>query len=523
MARESLFLWAVFCCFQTVQAQDPHVERWSIFEAAIPGPANGNPFVGIEWGAVFTDGERFFAIDGFYDGEGIYRIRFMPDKEGPWTYKTKSNRPELDGKDGRFLCTPPSPGNHGPVRVRNQYHFAYADGTPFYPFGTTVYEWMFQPEDTRRQTVQTLSASPFNKARFLLVPPWHEKYRSGPLRLNAFPFPGTALENWDFSRFNPPYFQHAERCLRQLLDVGIEADLILFRPYDDGRWGFDTMDDETNDRFVRYYIARFAAFRNVWWSLANENSFMEHFTEEDWDRLFRIVRDKDPYRHPRSIHNADVLYDYTKPWVTHVSLQYYNAVRAFGASALVRDVYRKPVIHDEINYEGNIDRRWGQLTGEEMVHRFWLAHTGGTYATHGEAIVHPSEIDWISEGGVLRGKSPPRIAFLKSIVESGPTGGMEPIDHYYLRNAAGECGRYYLYYFGEERKKEWEFRLPAEALADGMVFRVDVINAWDMTVSPCPTAFEIERKDRYEYVDKNRGKVKLPGKPYTALRIRKVE
>jgi hypothetical protein len=25
----------------------------------------------------------------------------------------------------------PSKGNHGPVRVHNTYHFAYADGTPF--------------------------------------------------------------------------------------------------------------------------------------------------------------------------------------------------------------------------------------------------------------------------------------------------------------------------------------------------------------------------------------------------------
>ena len=50
------------------------------------------------------------------------------------------------------------------------------------------------------------------------------------------------------------------------------------------------------------------------------------------NRLFQIVDIKDPYQHMLSIHNADVLYDYTKPWVTHVSFQYYNAVRAFGAA-----------------------------------------------------------------------------------------------------------------------------------------------------------------------------------------------
>jgi len=28
----------------------------------------------------------------------------------------------LDGKTGTFDCTPASPGNHGPVRVRDIYH-----------------------------------------------------------------------------------------------------------------------------------------------------------------------------------------------------------------------------------------------------------------------------------------------------------------------------------------------------------------------------------------------------------------
>ena len=208
---------------------------------------------------------------------------------------------------------------------------------------------------------------------------------------------------WPFSRLNPVYFQRFEKNLTRMLEIGIEADVILFRPYDNGRWGFDAMDAETIDRFVRYAVARLAAFRNVWWSLANENSFMRRFTDSDWDRLFQLVQNKDPYGHLRSIHNAEVLYDYRKPWVNHVSLQYYNAVREFGAAALVRDICRKPVIHDEINYEGNIDRRWGQLTAEEMVHRFWLACIGGTYATHGEAYQDPDAATWITAGGVLRG------------------------------------------------------------------------------------------------------------------------
>ncbi len=71
----------------------------------------------------------------------------------------------------------------------------------------------------------------------------------------------------------------------QLRNIGVEADLILFRPYDKGKWGFDMMGQEVNKRFARYMVARYAAFRNIWWSLANENSFIKNMTDEDWDEL----------------------------------------------------------------------------------------------------------------------------------------------------------------------------------------------------------------------------------------------
>jgi hypothetical protein len=113
------------------------VERWDIFELVLNGPAEGNPFIDVTFGAKFAYRHRVVDVDGFYDGDGIYKVRFMPDTEGEWTYTTRSNVPALDGITGDFVCTPPSPGNHGPVRVHNTYHFAYEDGTPHFSVGTT--------------------------------------------------------------------------------------------------------------------------------------------------------------------------------------------------------------------------------------------------------------------------------------------------------------------------------------------------------------------------------------------------
>src|SRR3954467_9695563 len=94
------------------------VERWGVFETAFKGPEAGNPFVEVNFAASFRLGHRVVEAEGFYDGSGTYRVRFMPDSLGEWSYVTKSNRRELDGKSGKFTCVPNSPSNHGPVRVR---------------------------------------------------------------------------------------------------------------------------------------------------------------------------------------------------------------------------------------------------------------------------------------------------------------------------------------------------------------------------------------------------------------------
>jgi hypothetical protein len=135
-----------------------------------------------------------------------------------------------------------------------------------------------------------------------------------------YPFEGTPPNKWDFARFNPEFFRHFELRVLDLQKLGIEADVILFHPYDEGHWGFDRMPDEVDDRYLRYVIARLAAYRNVWWSLANEFDFMLEKQPEDWDRFFKIVVEADPYGRLRSIHNGRVLYNHNQPWVTHASI-----------------------------------------------------------------------------------------------------------------------------------------------------------------------------------------------------------
>ncbi len=472
------------------------VERWGLYEVTLAGPAAGNPFVEVQVGARFSLKNRVVDVDGFYDGAGTYRVRFMPDALGEWTYTTRSNRESLSGKSGSFRCVSPSSKNHGPVVVRNTFHFGYADGAPYFPVGTTSYAWAHQGDKLEAQTLETLRSAPFNKIRMCVFPKDYAYNKNEPV---YYPFPRDVSGVNDYARFDVEFFRHFEKRVGQLMELGIEADLILFHPYD--RWGYQKMPAEVDDRYLRYVVARLAAYRNVWWSMANEWDFMKSKTQADFDRYFKIVQASDPYQHLRSIHNGTVIYDHAKPWVTHASIQ---------SSELEKipewlKAYGKPVVMDECQYEGNIPRRWGNISAQEMVRRFWLGTAQGAYVGHGETYIDPRDILWWGKGGVLHGESPARIAFLRKIIETFPAEGLNPIPNPKMASAYRE-GVDYLFYLDAHQPAEWEFELPS-----AVKFRAEVIDPWGMTVTAVDGRFS------------GKFTMGLPGKPYLAIRFRGVK
>ena len=500
------------------------VELWGVQEIALKGPTNGNPFTEVRFAARFAQGYESIEVPGFYDGDGVYRVRFMPQKTGAWRYETHSSAPELHGQTGEFTVTPPSSGNRGPVRVAHTFHFAYADGTPYKQVGTTCYAWTHQPEALQEQTLRTLAASPFNKIRFCVFP---KRYSWNTNEPPLYPFAGSP-RNFDTARFNPEFFRHFERRILDLQKLGIEADIILLHPYDDGAWGFDRMTPPEDDRYLRYVVARLAAFRNVWWSMANEYDFMEHKTEDDWERMGQLVARSDPFGHLLGIHNGKILFNQTRPWITHASIQNGAAVEDANTAGIYRDAFRKPVVYDEVKYEGDVPKRWGNLSAEEMVHRFWIGTVAGTYVGHGETYLSPDDVLWWAKGGVLKGQSPPRLAFLKKVLDDAPAEGIEPIDKWQNPEYGGKPSEYYLVYLGKQTPTRWEFRLPKPPQgkglppADGMKFTAEVLDTWNMTVTPVPGTFTLTKQTDYFHADRDGRFIELPGKPYQAIRIRRV-
>lgn len=473
--------------------------QWDVFEISIDGLTPSNPFVDVELSTTFRQDNRVIEVRGFYDGQGVYRVRCLAEREGRWTFRTKSDAASLDGHAGEFLVGPARNGRHGPVRVSDQFHFAYADGTRYLPFGTTCYAWIHQSEELEQQTLQTLRNSPFNKLRMCVFPKHYDYNTNEPAR---YPFEGNQEIGWNWRKPNPEFFQHLEQRIRDLDALGIEVDLILFHPYD--RWGFSTMDSATDDFYLNYLTARLAAFPNIWWSLANEYDLMKAKTIDDWERFAGIIQEHDPWNHPRSIHNCFQFYDHSRQWITHCSIQRVDVYKTSENTTEWRERWQKPVVIDECGYEGNINWGWGNLTGEEMTRRIWEGIVRGGYVGHGETYLNDREELWWSKGGGLVGSSPARIRFLRAILESAPAEALSPLPMgplYWDVPVGGVPGKYYLFFWGWSQPRFRIIDLPEDG-----EFSIDVIDTWNMTIIP----LEGPRKGKV--------KVDLPGRPFIAIR-----
>lgn len=504
------------------------MKQYELFEISLQG---GNP--GDSWAlaapeAVFTNGDEKIRTRGFYDGDGCYKVRFLPEKPGLWHWCI-TGAVEAEGSE---YCE--ESNQHGPVRAEET-HFRYADGKLYLPFGTTVYALAHQSQELIQTTMESLRKSPFNKVRFCVFPKSYRYNQNEPI---YYPFSRKSDGQWNVYQPNPDFWHNFESCVAQLNTYGIEADIILFHPYD--RWGFAAMTREENLVYLDYAMRRLAAYPNVWWSMANEYDLcLNYKSVSDWEEIEATISGNDPWHHLLSNHNCFEPWDFNRPAITHASIQtkrladVANWVHSGG----------KPVIIDECCYEGNIPDYWGSISGKEMVSRFWQVLVSGGYCTHGETYLDPNDILWWAKGGTLKGSSPERIRYLKQIAEQLP-GPVEPMEdtaawlvhasEEELRNAAaslpedekglllgmtlmkpedrrvhvalehrwcGHCGTdAYILYLAQRTCAEEHLSLPKDR-----AYKIDLIDTWNMK--------------RETILDKVSGDVKipLPGKEFYAV------
>ncbi len=473
-----------------------------MFEIRLEGRAPEGSESLTDFQAVFTLNGKKKIVTGFYAGNQIYKVRFYPQEPGTCTWEITSSLSLRGELTGIRECEPAT--GHGMVRAKGL-HFRYEDGSRYMPFGTTVYALLYQKESLINQTMKTLKESTFNKVRMCVFPKHFDFNDNEP---ELFPF---EKQDRKFDINTPCYsfWDKLEQRIAELGEAGIEVDLILFHPYD--CWGFSELSKEECKIYLDYLVRRISAYPNVWWSLANEYDLLEHFAESWWTEFAEFIHEKDRYGHLLSNHNCLPYWDFSNKYTTHCSIQDVCVSRVPD----FQEKYKKPVIFDEVCYEGNLMYTWGNISGFELVNRFWICCVLGGYCTHGETFMDTNDILWWSKGGELHGESPKRIAFLKQILEELPED-IEPVespvmsltyqevcekvrkneetDRFFkilakmsevrfqdykdrFREICGHCGKnVYLWYYGRQCISVTELELPEEEKYD-----IEIIDVWEMT------------------------------------------
>jgi hypothetical protein len=383
--------------------------QWSVYE--IPLAASGhysNPYTQASVSATIVGPGTTMTVKGFWDGGQTWRIRVACTAQGTWGYTTDSADSGLNGKSGIFHCVSPLAGNHGFLRRDVAYpsSFVWDDGSHYFMWGQTYYEIIrsAMAGTNWKTSIDHTAAYGMNKVR-MLVYPWGDPSVFNPYP-DSQPFMGrSTAPNHDL--LNLTHWQRLDEIIQYLASKDLVADLIIFP---DASRAFGTQAQD--DRYTRYVIARFAAYHNVIWCLANEWSFSPK-GQPYWDHEGSIVRSDDPWMvsavglRPLSIHQAsDLTFNFPPPthsWPTHAIIQlhghYTPRLGGLASSIDIPDLWGNegitanlglsmPVVNDEYGYIGStvtISKSTLRLTRDDQRHIIWGIATGGGYGSAGDA------------------------------------------------------------------------------------------------------------------------------------------
>jgi hypothetical protein len=248
--------------------------------------AHPNPYATVALRVEFRSPRfRTYAMPAFWDGGRNMIVRFAPTEAGQWTFKATSNVPELDGREGMFnVAASAAPGY---VIVANVHHWA-TDNQQVVVGNLRPHLWMgyiadrfaFGSYAEFQQQLSDAAQNKFNHFRGLIL---------GGVGDRSLVYLGS-------DRPNPAYFDELDRRVAEIHKRGITADLMLASDPETIVAQFP--DWQARERFIRYVVARYAAFNITWQGLAEFEDYADGraLLKEMGLNLKKL----DPYQHPRS-------------------------------------------------------------------------------------------------------------------------------------------------------------------------------------------------------------------------------
>ena len=313
--------WFATLCVATIflnaarAADSLDVPLWQPRDFTFTAPASQpNPFL-VDISATVTgpDGKTF-TMPGFFDGNGVWKIRVSPTAEGQWSLVTKSEMPELDGKKATFTgVRNPNPKIHGVLRVDKEHphHFIYDDGTHYFMQGYE-YDWLWALDQdkpgvpTIDKTLDLISSYGFNSVivnSYAYDTSWRKGKTGpddyGPSLLYAW---AGSNDQPDHSRMNVAYWQHYDLMMNALMERGIQNHMLIKVNNKQVKWPAHGSVEEK--LFFRWLMARYAAYPNIILDFCKEAHGEKDLAyKQGW---LKYIRAADPYHHLTTVHDDDV-------------------------------------------------------------------------------------------------------------------------------------------------------------------------------------------------------------------------
>ena len=285
------------------------------------------PFYDVDVDLILTNGAVTYTIPGFWDGDNVWRVRFVCPTAGDWTYETvctDTSDTGLHGIKGALTCTEYN-GNldvykHGFVQTTpDKRYFTYADGTPFFYLGDT--HWSLGGEkadmvkkmtDQRvKQGFTVIQSEPLD-GRFALENGINKYDIKG---LSTFDELFQIIASHGLTHANAEFFFPSSMSSLISYAGGYDKTKPVGAMTAEGKnYTFYDLADSTKDelkRISRLWVARYAAYP-VLWTLGQEidnDFYWENNPDGQWSKVnnpykyvAQYINELDPYKHPLTGH-----------------------------------------------------------------------------------------------------------------------------------------------------------------------------------------------------------------------------
>jgi len=336
------------------------LEKWHVITLDFSGPessenATPNPFLDCRLDVTFTHGDTSIVVPGYYAADGnaaetgadkgnVWRVHFVPDQEGEWTYRVSfqtgpgvaislgtpsTKSASTDDETGSFTIgpsneKPPNPRARGVIKYTGERYLRFAEtGEPFLKGGADSPENILGYADFD-QTPPTHRFEPHAGDWRVGDPTWRGGKGKGLIGamnylaskgMNSVYFmmmnvEGDGKDVWPWTRPDERYrfdcskLAQWERVFTHMDTLGIMLHLITQETENDQLLDEGALGPQRK-LYYRELIARFGHHLALVWNLGEENTN----TDAQRKEFAHYIRALDPYDHPIVVHTYPSEYD----------------------------------------------------------------------------------------------------------------------------------------------------------------------------------------------------------------------